>query len=134
MEQSRIDWPSFVACVVVILGVCIPLALFSDWAGVALQSLYDYIAAEFGIAYLLASSGRKKTRPVPVDLGVVEVRLVPGRGPARVTVKVDAQKVQQALAIRRPASTEADPRRGLSDGFGARATGLLASVVATRCT
>ena len=55
MEQSRIDWPSFIACVVVILGVCIPLALFSDWAGVALQTLYDYIAAEFGIAYLLAS-------------------------------------------------------------------------------
>lgn len=57
MEQSRIDWPSFVACVVVILGVCIPLALFSDWAGVALQSLYDFIAAEFGIVYLLASVG-----------------------------------------------------------------------------
>ena len=55
MEQSRIDWPSFVACVVIILGVCIPLALFSDWAGVALQSLYDFIAREFGIAYLLAS-------------------------------------------------------------------------------
>ena len=57
MEQSRIDWPSFVACVVIILGVCIPLALFSDWAGVALQSLYEFIAAEFGIAYLLASVG-----------------------------------------------------------------------------
>jgi BCCT family betaine/carnitine transporter len=57
VEQSRIDWPSFVACVVLVLGVCIPLALFSDWAGVALQSLYDFIAAEFGIAYLLASVG-----------------------------------------------------------------------------
>jgi BCCT family betaine/carnitine transporter len=55
MEQSRIDWPSFIACVIIILGVCIPLALFSDWAGVALQSFYDYIASEFGIAYLLAS-------------------------------------------------------------------------------
>jgi len=55
VEQSRIDLPSFVACVVIILGVCIPLALFSDWAGVALQALYDYIASEFGIAYLLAS-------------------------------------------------------------------------------
>lgn len=55
MEQSRIDWPSFIASIVIILGVCIPLALFSDWAGIALQSLYDYIASEFGIAYLLAS-------------------------------------------------------------------------------
>jgi BCCT family betaine/carnitine transporter len=55
MEQSRIDWPSFVACAVIIVGVCIPLAVFSDSAGAALQSLYDFIAAEFGIAYLMAS-------------------------------------------------------------------------------
>ena len=32
-------------------------ALFSDSAGAALQALYDFIAAEFGIAYLLASVG-----------------------------------------------------------------------------
>ena len=57
MERSRIDWPSFVACAVIILGVCIPLAVFSDSAGVVLQSLYDFIAAEFGIAYLMASVG-----------------------------------------------------------------------------
>lgn len=55
MEQRRIDWPSFVVCVVIILGVCIPLAVFSDSAGATLQSLYDFIAAEFGIAYLMAS-------------------------------------------------------------------------------
>ena len=55
MEQSRVDWPSFVACAVIILGVCIPLALFSEWAGIALESLYEYVASEFGIAYLLAS-------------------------------------------------------------------------------
>jgi BCCT family betaine/carnitine transporter len=57
MEQRRIDWPGFVACVVIVLGVCIPLAVFSDSAGAVLQSLYDFIAAEFGIAYLLASVG-----------------------------------------------------------------------------
>ena len=55
MEQSRIDWPSFVACVVIILGVCIPLAASPEWAGQALQQLYDYIAEEFGILYLIAS-------------------------------------------------------------------------------
>lgn len=55
MEQSRIDWPSFAACVVIILGVCIPLAIFSDSAGAVLQTLYDFIAAEFGVAYLTAS-------------------------------------------------------------------------------
>jgi BCCT family betaine/carnitine transporter len=57
MERSRIDWPSFIACAVIILGVCIPLAVFSDAAGGVLQSLYDFIAAEFGIAYLMASVG-----------------------------------------------------------------------------
>ena len=57
MEQRRIDWPSFVACVAIILCVCVPLTLFSDSAAGVLQSLYDFIAAEFGVAYLLASVG-----------------------------------------------------------------------------
>jgi len=55
MEQSRIDWPSFCACVAIIVVVCIPLAASPDAAGMFLQSLYDYIAIEFGIFYLLAS-------------------------------------------------------------------------------
>ncbi len=55
MDQSRIDWPSFIACAVIILGVCIPLAASPEWAGQVLQQLYDYIAREFGILYLLAS-------------------------------------------------------------------------------
>ncbi len=55
MEQSRIDWPSFGACVVIIFGVCIPLAASPEWAGIFLQSMYEYIASEFGIVYLLAS-------------------------------------------------------------------------------
>lgn len=55
MERSRIDWPSFGACVAIILGVCIPLAASPEWAGNFLQSVYDYIAREFGIVYLLAS-------------------------------------------------------------------------------
>lgn len=55
MEQSKIDWPSFVACVAIILVVCIPLAASPDAAGAVLQSLYNYIAREFGFFYLLAS-------------------------------------------------------------------------------
>lgn len=55
MEQSRIDWLSFGACVVILFGVCMPLAASPEWAGSLLQSMYDYIANEFGIVYLLAS-------------------------------------------------------------------------------
>jgi len=55
MEQSRIDWPSFGACVAIIVVVCIPLATAPESAGAFLQQLYDFIALEFGIFYLLAS-------------------------------------------------------------------------------
>jgi BCCT family betaine/carnitine transporter len=55
MEQSRVDWPSFGACVAIIVVGCIPLALSPNTAGPFLQSLYDFIAIEFGIFYLLAS-------------------------------------------------------------------------------
>lgn len=55
MEQRRVDWISFSACVAIIVVVCIPLAASPDTAGVLLQSLYDTIAEELGFFYLLAS-------------------------------------------------------------------------------
>ena len=55
MEQSRIDWPAFVTCVVIILVVCIPLALTAETASELLEELYAFFSAEFGILYLLAS-------------------------------------------------------------------------------
>jgi len=55
MEQSRIDWPTFGTCVAIILVICIPLALTAETAGVWLEAVYDYVASEFGILYLLAS-------------------------------------------------------------------------------
>ena len=55
MEQTRIDWPSFGACVAIIVLVCIPLAAAPESAGIYLENLYNYIAIEFGIFYLLAS-------------------------------------------------------------------------------
>ena len=55
MEQSRIDWPSFGACAAIIVAVCVTLLSAPDEAGAILQSVYDYIASEFGILYLLAS-------------------------------------------------------------------------------
>ncbi len=57
MDQSKIDWPSFIATVAMILIVCIPLALAGDSGAVILQQVYDFIANQFGIAYLLAAVG-----------------------------------------------------------------------------
>ena len=50
------------------------------------------------IAYLLATGKTRKARAVVVELGVVDVRLVPGAGPQRVTVNIEPEKVQTALA------------------------------------
>ena len=55
MEQSRIDWPSFIACVAIIVVVGVTLLVAPDAAGYRLNALYEYIAVEFGIFYLLAS-------------------------------------------------------------------------------
>ena len=55
MEQSRIDWPSFVACVAIIAVVGITLLVAPDAAADKLNALYEFIAIEFGIFYLLAS-------------------------------------------------------------------------------
>ncbi|MEJ2128164.1 MAG: BCCT family transporter [Woeseiaceae bacterium] len=55
MEQSRIDWPSFGTCAAIIIVAVLFLLLSADDAQAMLQSLYDYIAIEFGIFYLLAS-------------------------------------------------------------------------------
>lgn len=53
------------------------------------------------IVYLLARSMKMiqgRARRVPVELGTVDVRLVPGAGPQRVTVSVDSKKIQRGLA------------------------------------
>ncbi|HEY5642704.1 MAG TPA: BCCT family transporter [Woeseiaceae bacterium] len=55
MEQRRIDWPSFIACVLLIVVVCVPLIAAPAASADALQRLYDVIAQEFGVLYLLAS-------------------------------------------------------------------------------
>ena len=55
MEQSRIDWPSFIACVAIIVVVGLTLLVAPDAAAERLNAIYEFIAVEFGIFYLLAS-------------------------------------------------------------------------------
>ena len=55
MEHKRIDRPAFITSVAIIVVVCIPLAMAPDTAGRILQQIYDYIAQEFGVVFLLAS-------------------------------------------------------------------------------
>lgn len=55
MEQSRIDWPSFGLCAVIILSASLPLIAWPDASAKFLEDLYAYIANEFGVLYLLAS-------------------------------------------------------------------------------
>lgn len=57
MDQSKIDWPSFIATVTMILIVCIPLALAGDSAAVFLQQVYKFISEQLGVMYLLAAVG-----------------------------------------------------------------------------
>lgn len=56
MEQSRIDWPSFILAALILVGASISLFVYPDAAEAALEKLYGFIASEFGIFYLLASA------------------------------------------------------------------------------
>ena len=55
MEQSRIDWPSFGLSALILIGASVPLFLFPEESGAALEALYRFIATQFGILYLVAS-------------------------------------------------------------------------------
>lgn len=55
MEQSRIDWPSFGLCAAILVFVSVPLFAYPQASSDFLESLYNTIASEFGVLYLLAS-------------------------------------------------------------------------------
>jgi len=57
MDPRKIDWPSFIATVAMILLVCIPLAYAGDSAAAFLQTVYAFISNRLGILYLLAAVG-----------------------------------------------------------------------------
>ena len=55
MEQSRIDWPSFALCALILVGASIPLFIYPTASEAALESLYGFISSELGVLYLVAS-------------------------------------------------------------------------------
>jgi BCCT family betaine/carnitine transporter len=52
--KHEIDWPSFIASMVIIFGACIPLVLFPESGGNFLVGLYGQLTSHFGFLYLLA--------------------------------------------------------------------------------
>jgi len=51
-----------------------------------------------GLHKVVLRFGASKVQPTTVELGAVEIKLVPGGGPERIAVPFDAQVVQQAIA------------------------------------
>ncbi len=52
--EHKIDWPSFIASIAIILGVSIPLILFPESGGKFLIDLYGKVASNFGFVYMIA--------------------------------------------------------------------------------
>ncbi len=55
--DTRIDWPSFLTALFIIVGVCMPLVLAPETGGRVLETLYDFIAHQLGFLYQLAGCG-----------------------------------------------------------------------------
>jgi BCCT family betaine/carnitine transporter len=54
MDQSRIDWPSFVLAAAILVLASIPMFVYPAESSAFLESLYAYISHKFGVLYLLA--------------------------------------------------------------------------------
>jgi BCCT family betaine/carnitine transporter len=54
MDQSRIDWPSFVLAAAILVLASIPVFVYPAESSAFLESLYTYISHKFGVLYLLA--------------------------------------------------------------------------------
>ena len=53
-QQSKIDWPSFLTALFIIVGVCLPLVAAPEAGGILLQQMYAFIAHQLGFLYQLA--------------------------------------------------------------------------------
>jgi len=54
MTKQKVDWPSFIASVAIILTACISLVLFPESGARYLAGLYGFISGHFAFVYLLA--------------------------------------------------------------------------------
>jgi BCCT family betaine/carnitine transporter len=57
LQNGKIDWPSFIIALAIIVGVCLPLVFAPETGGRLLQTTYNAIAANLGFLYLLAGCG-----------------------------------------------------------------------------
>ena len=57
MDRGRVDWPSFTACIAIIVLVCVPLAAFPDAGERLLLACYAFIANRLGFLYAFAGLG-----------------------------------------------------------------------------
>ena len=57
IEKGRVDWPSFLTCISIVLLVSLPLALFPEAGERLLTTTYDFIADRLGFLYAFAGFG-----------------------------------------------------------------------------
>ena len=54
---ANIDWFIFIASVIVVFAVCIPLGMFPEAGAVVLDDAFTYVTEQLGIGYILFSIG-----------------------------------------------------------------------------
>ena len=54
LEKGRVDWPSFLTCVTIVLLVSLPLLIFPEAGERLLTASYDFIADRLGFLYALS--------------------------------------------------------------------------------
>jgi len=57
LEKGRVDWPSFLTCVTIVLLVSLPLLIFPEAGERLLTASYDFIADRLGFLYAFAGFG-----------------------------------------------------------------------------
>jgi BCCT family betaine/carnitine transporter len=55
-NDHGVDWSIFAITLVILLGICIPLAVAPERGGELIQRVYTYLAARFGVIYLWSAT------------------------------------------------------------------------------
>ncbi|RPF52269.1 BCCT family transporter [Aquisalibacillus elongatus] len=57
MNRKLIDWPTFIASFVILLGVVIPLVIFPEKGEALVNRINDFVSGSFGFLYLIMGLG-----------------------------------------------------------------------------